>query len=143
MSESYPIWLKSYRNGFPSDGLVTPLVGFTPQTESIQIELTGSVGKGGDNNPSDVQKIEQRLEELGFNKPAVYEYSNGRTNIGYIPTLIDQIKLFQAIINGKSTKAGDGLVEVDGKTHDWLRAANAPKWIKVQDINGPGWFHLN
>lgn len=138
MSVSFPIWLKSYRQGTFADGLVTPQIEFTPQTEEHPLQLSGSVGKGGDNSANDVQKIKQRLKDLGYNIPTV----NGTSD----STLIDQIKLFQGIINQvdhKNSSSNDGRVDVDGTTHNWLRAANAPEWIKVQDLSGPGWVNEN
>jgi len=138
MSESYPIWLRSYRRGILSDGLATPQIEFTPQTESIQIELSGSVGKGGDNNSNDVMSVQQRLKDLGFNIPTV----NGTSDA----TLVDQIKLFQSIVNQVSKKlssSNDGRINVDMTTHKWLQAANAPSWIRIQDLSGPGWINEN
>lgn len=120
----------------------------------MTIPLTGSVGEGGANHPSDVQAVQQRLSALGYTWVAV----DG--NIG--PLTIKAIRLFQAIKNGDQTVSvahNDGKIDVGGDTHKWLEATNAPRWqlmppgsvgdgfvnIEVADLNddhdfGTDWF---
>ncbi|MCY7279184.1 MAG: glucosaminidase domain-containing protein [Phormidesmis sp. CAN_BIN44] len=85
------------------------------------ISLQGSVGKGGVNHAQDVEAIKQRLHTLGYNwvdpnKSAV------DTGTG------TAIRLFQSIISGRSTVAGDGRIDIGAFTHQWLQASNAPRW---------------
>lgn len=87
------------------------------------IHLTGSVGQNGTNNVNDVKGVQQRLASLGFSWVA----SDGVVG----PKTIGAIKLFQAIKNGDQAVAvahNDGKVDVNGDTHRWLEASNAPKW---------------
>lgn len=89
----------------------------------MSLPLSGSVGQGGANTPSDVRAIQQRLSELGFS----WVTADGA--IG--PITIRTIRLFQAIKNGDqrvNVPRNDGKVDVGGDTHKWLEAANAPRW---------------
>ncbi|WP_107671297.1 N-acetylmuramidase family protein [Cyanothece sp. BG0011] len=96
------------------------------------LSLRGSVGSQGTNHADDVAKVKQRLKELGFDwfKPGS----------AVDPGLIQAIKLFQSIIDGKSQVKGDGRIDVGGKTHQWLQAANAPRWITMP-AEGKGYFN--
>ena len=92
--------------------------------EAVTIDLTGSVGaNGGDNNPADVRKVKERLVDLGFNWVGRNSTVDSET--------IRTIKLFQSIINGRTIVAGDGRVDVNGVTHKFLQAANAPRWQEM------------
>lgn len=89
---------------------------------SIVINLSGSVGSGGVNKEADVKAVKKRLQELGYTWV-------GDPNIKTITTgTIQAIKLFQSIIAGRSSLAGDGRIDIGGPTHMWLQAANAPVW---------------
>lgn len=92
----------------------------------MTVTLHGSVGDGGQNNETDVQAVQNQLVALGFGWVVV----DGA--IG--PQTIGTIKLFQAITRGNQKASGagvDGRVDVDGFTHKWLNAANAPRWQKM------------
>lgn len=89
---------------------------------SIVINLSGSVGSGGVNKDADVKAVKKRLHELGYTW--VGDPSNKTITTG----TIQAIKLFQSIIAGRSTLAGDGRIDIGGTTHRWLQAANAPVW---------------
>ena len=91
-------------------------------TGTVAIPLSGSVGSGGINKPEDKITVKQRLHALGFT--FVGNPDDPALNTG----LVRAIQLFQSIIAGKSTVAGDGRVDVGGMTHLWLQAANAPRW---------------
>ncbi|WP_427158298.1 glucosaminidase domain-containing protein [Aliinostoc sp. HNIBRCY26] len=96
-------------------------------TEARVIQLTGSVGVGGVNKPQDVQAVKARLHELGYTwvgDPNTPSFDRG---------LYDAIRLFQSIIAGRSTIRGDGRVDVDGTTHRWLQADNAPRWVTMPE----------
>lgn len=86
------------------------------------IKLSGSVGSGGVNKDADVKAVKKRLHELGYTW--VGDPSNKTITTG----TIQAIKLFQSIIAGRSTLAGDGRIDIGGFTHGWLQAANAPVW---------------
>src|SRR4051812_24658154 len=87
------------------------------------VPITGSVGQNGTNNPTDVMAVQQRLVTLGFGWVAPDGVVGPRT--------VQAIKLFQAIKNGDQKIAvaqNDGKVDVNGDTHKWLEASNAPRW---------------
>jgi len=92
---------------------------------SIVINLSGSVGIGGVNKPEDVRVVKKRLHDLGYNW--VGDRNSASMNTG----TVQAIKLFQSIIAGRSTVAGDGRVDVGGPTHGWLQADNAPHWVAM------------
>lgn len=92
----------------------------------MAITLQSAVGQGKPNVPADVKAVQARLVELGFSWVAV----DGVVG----PQTIGTIKLFQAIINGHQKVAGsgvDGVIDVNGTTHKWLNAQNAPHWQKM------------
>jgi hypothetical protein len=101
-----------------------PLVPAIPT--NITINLTGSVGKSGNNEPTDVLAVKNRLADLGF------KVSRGSS---IDSEAINAIKLFQAIINGKkSLNVGgnvDGRIDVNGKTHKALEKSIAPTWQEM------------
>ncbi|ERN42622.1 soluble lytic murein transglycosylase [Rubidibacter lacunae KORDI 51-2] len=120
------------RNGALSASSVASRTGESV-LRSITLVLDDSVGRGGRNLPHDIIKVKQRLKELGFSwfRPS---------NKTYDPSLENPICLFQSIINGSTKLGGDGRIDVEGKTHQWLRAANAPKWIEMP-IEGQGFIN--
>jgi hypothetical protein len=89
---------------------------------AISLSLSGSVGQGGKNNPQDVMAVKNRLADLGF---PIARDSTVNSNT------VSIIKLFQSIIKGKTVVAGDGRIDVDGPTHKFLQAANAPQWREM------------
>ena len=106
-------------------------------SKSIGIEVTAvkktgviisaSVGNGGKNNPQDVKEVQERLKELG--------YSVGEVDGKIGDKTLHAIRLFQSIINGQTQVSGDGRVDVNGKTHQWINAKNAPKWQLMPNTN--------
>lgn len=89
----------------------------------MPINIQGSVGSGGANKPDDVRAVKQRLIELGF------DWLAAEGVIDKVDQLtIDTIKLFQTIKTGVNTITGDGRVDVNGDTLEWLQASNAPRW---------------
>lgn len=94
---------------------------------SVTITLSGSVGSGGVNQANDVKTVKKRLHDLGYTW--VGDPSSASLDTGFI----QGIRLFQSIIAGRSTVAGDGRVDVGGFTHRWLQAANAPVWRTMPD----------
>jgi GH24 family phage-related lysozyme (muramidase) len=93
---------------------------------NLKLTLTGSVGAGGKNNEADVKAAQAKLNELGFTL----------TVDGIVgDNTIKRIKLFQSIIAGASRVGGDGRVDVNGITHRWLNADNAPRWQIMPDTN--------
>lgn len=83
--------------------------------------LTGSVGIDGQNNAEDVQAVNDRLDTLGFkNVPS--------------EALADRIRFFQCVVSTgcnsytNMPSSVDGLIAIDGFTHKWLMASNAPRW---------------
>lgn len=89
---------------------------------AINLPLQGSVGQGGDNNPGDILAVKNRLADLGFPVGRDSTINSGTISI---------IKLFQSIIKGAVQIDGDGLVEVNKRTHKFLQAANAPHWMEM------------
>ncbi len=95
--------------------------------------LSGSVGKGGKNNPDDVKKVVDRLVELGYTWVRGFTKGNERE-------LVRTIGLFQSICKGKEKESyGDGKISLHGTTHKWLAAHNAPKWVEIFGKSGLGW----
>lgn len=92
-------------------------------------ELSGSVGKGGDNRPPDVLAVKRRLTELGF----AFFPVNDKLDQG----LVMAIRLFQSITAGRNRQVGDGRIDVGMRTHQFLDASNAPSWITMP-VSGPG-----
>lgn len=84
------------------------------------LPLEGSVGENGDNHGDDVVRVRERLVALGYDWLDVGSTCDDE--------LIAAIRLFQSITAGRRTVAGDGLIEVNRRTHRWLRALNAPRW---------------
>lgn len=88
-----------------------------------KVIISKSVGLNGVNKSNDVIAVKKRLIEIGF------DWLTADEKIG--PETVDAIRLFQAIKNGfdvVKVAKNDGLVNVDGDTHRWLQAANAPHW---------------
>lgn len=104
-------------NGTDAEDTPTPSAALGGAAMALQ----GSVGKSGVNHAQDVKLIKQRLHTLGY---SWVDPSNSRVDTGTIAA----IRLFQSIISGRSTVQGDGRVDVGAFTHQWLQAANAPRW---------------
>lgn len=98
------------------------------------LDLTGSVGQGGANHPEDVTKVQQRLLDFGFGMVGSVDGTVG-------PNTIKGIKLFQSIKNGSQTIGGDGRVDVNGDTHQWLKASNSPRWKELTG-EGTGFYNV-
>lgn len=86
------------------------------------LALSGSVGNEGVNNPADIKAVKERLAQLGFTVT-----NNDKVD----PTTTKSILLFQSIINGHVRLRGDGRIDVDGPTHLFLQALNAPRWMEM------------
>lgn len=99
----------------------------------MALELTGSVGKGGQNTSRDVRAVKQRLGELGFD----FFRLNSVSDQG----LVLAIRLFQSIIAGRSTLRGDGRIDAGFKTNQYLDAVNAPRWTTMP-FEGPGFTNF-
>lgn len=107
--------------------IVNPDNDVKPETiKPIKVTLFGSVGSGGKNNPDDVKWVQSRLQSLGYQVTV-----DGKVG----DQTIQQIRLFQSIINGQTTVSGDGRIDVNGKTHQWLNAENAPRWQIMPNTN--------
>lgn len=110
-----------------TDGKVTDSISVAvTSTQSNRFTLTRSVGAGGGNIAGDVRTVQQRLKDLGY--PVTVDGVVGTGTIA-------QIKLFQSIIQGRSSIAGDGRVDPNGATHQWLQAENAPRWMVMPPTN--------
>lgn len=89
---------------------------------SVNLELNDSVGIGGKNLSEDILAVKNRLADLGY---PVERNSTINSETHAI------IKLFQSVISGKTIVEGDGRVDVNGPTHKFLQAANAPQWMEM------------
>jgi hypothetical protein len=79
-----------------------------------------------------VAKVRDRLVELGFTWVA------GVID-GTDKEFVRTIKLFQSIVKGSGqADNGDGRIDLQGGTHRWLAANNAPGWVKL-NVGGYGW----
>jgi hypothetical protein len=93
------------------------------------LTLTGSVGKGGTNDPADLTALRDHLVALG------YDWLAGGS--GDDAGLRETINLIQSIRAGRDALRGDGRLDVPGTTYEWLRAANAPRW-QLMPAGGAG-----
>lgn len=88
----------------------------------VAFALSASVGVGGSNQPNDVLALIDRLVSLGF-------HWTTEANLTQV------IRLFQSIVAGQQSIAGNGLVSVPApgpnSVYNWLRAENAPRWIEL------------
>ncbi|MEA2735421.1 MAG: hypothetical protein QOE14_1872 [Humisphaera sp.] len=104
----------------------------------MAITLSGSVGSGGTNNPSDVRQVQQRLRDLNFRaQGGALLVVDGAVG----PATISCIKLYQAAIDAEGDgdpDLKDGRVDPGGFTHAWLNATNSPRWVKLLDPDGAG-----
>jgi hypothetical protein len=94
------------------------------------VKITASVGLNGINNEKDALAVKERLVELGFS----WLESNGKVDAKIGPETIRTIQLFQGIKNGFDILASpknDGLIALNGDTHQWLQAVNAPRWMRM------------
>ena len=98
------------------------------------LPISGSVGAGGDNVTADVKLVQERLLALGF---AMVGTADGA--IG--PNTVKGIRLFQSIKEGSQALVGDGRVDLNGDTHNWLMASNAPKWTALTG-EGNGFYNV-
>jgi hypothetical protein len=103
-----------------------------PEQAAIQLNLSGTVGQGGANRADDVVRVKLRLKALGF------DWFKDGSEVD--PGFLQAIKLFQSIINGLTDLGGDGIIDVNGASHQWLQAANAPRWI-LMPVEGVGYIN--
>lgn len=93
----------------------------------MPFSLDDDVGRDCTNHPSDVRALHQRLAELGYPSVPDGDTVDART--------VELINLVQSINDGRETIDGDGRVDVPaprfGSTYDWLRARNAPSWVRL------------
>ncbi len=108
---------------------LTPYIEKHPGSQKLNLQ--GSVGSRGRNRASDVKLVRERLVALG------YDFAKGSS----INNLIQAIRLFQSAISGSTSLRGDGRVDVRGRTHGFLEAANAPQWMRMPD-KGIGFYNL-
>ncbi|NJL88306.1 MAG: hypothetical protein HC886_23865 [Leptolyngbyaceae cyanobacterium SM1_1_3] len=78
-------------------------------------------------------QVKERFAELGFVffRPGIYVDSG----------LLQVIQLFQSVIAGRTTVVGDGRIDVGQRTHQFMQAANAPKWM-LMPIKGSGFINF-
>ncbi|GEM_PF-5557809 len=103
--------------GFVANRFLIPV-----KITSVILSLSGSVGDAGKNRSEDVLTVKTKLADLGF--PV------NRDSVVNLET-ISIIRLFQSIIQGAVIITGDGRVDVDGPTHKFLQAKNAPQWTEM------------
>lgn len=93
------------------------------------LKISQSVGIGGVNLAADVIAVRSQLVDLGF----CWAAGSSWADVG----LSNTIKLFQSIVGGFNTIQGDGRIDVGGRTHRWLQAINAPRWV-LMPTDGAG-----
>jgi hypothetical protein len=94
-------------------------------SRAVTLNLTGSVGDGGNNHAADVLAIKNRLADLGF---------QAARNTTIDSDTIHTIRLFQSAIGGFTiidSSLVDGRIDVNGATQQFLEAANAPRWQEM------------
>lgn len=103
---------------------ISPPLSIPKPEASVNLALSGSVGRGGANAKKDVEAVKNRLSDLGFS----WVGRNGTMDAETIRT----IELFQAIIDGNVNVFGvDGRIDVNGKTIKYLESAKAPRWQEM------------
>lgn len=108
---------------------LTPYIERHPGAKKLT--LSSSVGAGGRNLANDVRQVRERLAALG------YTFAGASAQ-----KLIEAIRLFQAIIQGRTQIRGvDGRVDAGGQTHRFLEAANAPQWMRMP-ARGIGFYNV-
>lgn len=89
--------------------------------------LNADVGTECTNHPDDVRALHRRFSELGY--PSIPD--------GATPTdrTVELINLVQSVADGRGKIRGDGRVDVPhphfGSAYDWIRARNAPRWVRL------------
>jgi hypothetical protein len=134
-----PVYLHAYDRGQNNYGnFWSSQIDRIPRTvysfKDNKLDLKGSVGraglsKSGNNYANDVQKIKERLNELGY----TVSLSSPTTADA---ELTQAIRVFQAAINGSTSiipLTHDGRVDPGFSTRKWLEAENAPRWVEVED----------
>ena len=99
----------------------------------MALGLAGSVGKGGENRPSDVGAVKARLTELGFG----FFPADERVD----PGLVMSIRIIQSILKSRNTIGGDGRIDVGMATNRFLDASNAPSWVTMP-LDGAGFVNF-
>lgn len=87
------------------------------------LELTGTVGTNGTNNPEEVQKVNQRLVDLGY-LGGDFDVNDGQ--IDWSP-----LNAFISTIEAGSSSLLNGLVSPGSLAHLWLCSSNAPKRVNL------------
>lgn len=102
-------------------------------TSAISLDLGGSIGRDGRNDPVDVLRVKARLAALGFD----WLDPEG----GMDDETVRTIRLFQSIKDGAQRIGGDGRIDRGGATQGWLEAANAPHWQRMPAGRPEDGFH--
>lgn len=110
-----------------------PPIPISRESTQLELNISGSVGWGGQNKTKDVILVRHRLRQLG------YSLGLSESTVDY--HLIQAIKLFQSIIQGSTRLSGDGRIDVDGFTHRWINRPNAPRWVRMTE-KSPGLINV-
>jgi hypothetical protein len=90
--------------------------------------LGASVGRNATNDPTDVRALRRHLRGLGFDWLAEGDVVDA--------DLVAVIDLVQSIRNGRHQVRGDGVVDVPGATHTFLRAHDVTRWQRMTPGGG-------
>ncbi len=85
-------------------------------------QLSGTVGRGGQNKTEDVKKVQQRLADLGFDIDVDGQWG---------PQSQRNLDLFDGILHGREHQASGARVDVMLTLHKALLSADAPRWVEM------------
>ncbi|MHB8879748.1 MAG: peptidoglycan-binding domain-containing protein [Myxococcaceae bacterium] len=96
--------------------------------------LSGPVGPGAQNRREDVRRVQERLQQLGFQVTA-----DGQLG----PKTAGALKLFEAILGGKERVTGvGGTLKPGSELARALFSPEAPRWQQVPS-GGAGWTNVD
>lgn len=132
-TRTFEVQIGDLVGGFMVQAVPAVPIAAAPDGPGRPVELHGSVGRNAQNKPEDVQRVRERLKELGYLESAGTRIDQN---------MIMAIRLFQSAIFGMFTLGGDGRIDVEQQTHAFLEANNAPRWQKMP-VNAPGFFNFD
>lgn len=105
-----------------------------PISLALSLPLSGSVGAAGQNAKADVERVQQRLKDLGF--PVTVDGAYGNETLR-------NIRLFAAIVGGvDDVSSAPGRITPGGAIHRALASSEAPRWVAIPS-GGPGWINAD
>jgi peptidoglycan hydrolase-like protein with peptidoglycan-binding domain len=93
-----------------------------------------AIGAAGHNAKADVERVQQRLKDLGFPVTVDGDYGN---------ETLRNIRLFAAIVGGvDDVSSAPSRITPGGAIHRALASEEAPRWVAIPS-GGPGWINAD